>query len=125
MLSSVTSPAIRRRFVLALGEAATRHDADLAVFPELAVCGYPPEDLLFHSGLQRQIGPALTEIGQAAQAAGIAAIVGYPEFTGENIFNAALLFDGDGGRSTIASAVCPITASSTRSAISRPEMPPS
>ena len=25
---------------------ALAHDADLLVFPELAVCGYPPEDLL-------------------------------------------------------------------------------
>ena len=36
--------------------------ADLVVFPELAVCGYPPEDLLFHSGLRRRVDEALDEI---------------------------------------------------------------
>jgi len=36
--------------------------ADLIVFPELAVSGYPPEDLLFHSGLQRRVDEALDEI---------------------------------------------------------------
>ena len=26
--------------------------ADLVVFPELAICGYPPEDLLFHGNMR-------------------------------------------------------------------------
>ena len=28
--------------------------ADVVLFPELTLCGYPPEDLLFHNGLRRQ-----------------------------------------------------------------------
>ena len=52
---------------------------DLVVFPELALCGYPPEDLLFHAGLRRQVETALDQVRQAT--AGIAAVVGYPEYT--------------------------------------------
>jgi NAD+ synthase (glutamine-hydrolysing) len=29
--------------------------ADLVVFPELSICGYPPEDLLFHVGLRHAV----------------------------------------------------------------------
>ncbi len=49
---------------------------DLVVFPELALCGYPPEDLLFHAGLHRQVGAALEQVKLATT--GIAALVGYP-----------------------------------------------
>ena len=35
---------------------ATELGADLVLFPELTLSGYPPEDLLFHRGLRRQIG---------------------------------------------------------------------
>ena len=36
--------------------------ADLVVFPELSICGYPPEDLLFHSGLRRRVENAMQAI---------------------------------------------------------------
>ncbi|GIK35073.1 MAG: NAD+ synthase [Gammaproteobacteria bacterium] len=67
--------------------------ADLVVFPELALCGYPPEDLLLHGGLRRQVASALDEVRAAAT--GIAVLVGYPEYVGSAIYNAAaLLADG-------------------------------
>jgi len=78
----------------AIAEARGR-GAGLVVFPELAVCGYPPEDLLFHAGLRRQVASALDEL-QAATG-GIAALVGYPEYTAEGLFNSALLI-ADGAR---------------------------
>ncbi len=61
--------------------------ADLVVFPELALCGYPPEDLLFHSGLQQRVSEALRQLQQ--QTMGIAVLVGFPEFADERIYNAA------------------------------------
>jgi NAD+ synthase (glutamine-hydrolysing) len=64
------------------------------VFPELAVTGYPPEDLLFHRGFQRQVERALEKIADAARGIGI--LFGYPEFDGETIYNAARLVE-DGG----------------------------
>ncbi len=36
--------------------------ADLVVFPELSICGYPPEDLLFHAGLRKRTEEAVAEI---------------------------------------------------------------
>ena len=43
-------------------EARESLQADIVVYPELSVCGYPPEDLLFHSGLRREIARAIAEI---------------------------------------------------------------
>ena len=40
------------RIIEYAGRARKELRADLVVFPELSVCGYPPEDLLFHSGLR-------------------------------------------------------------------------
>jgi NAD+ synthase (glutamine-hydrolysing) len=81
-----------RQIVAAIG-AARQAGADLVVLPELALCGYPPEDLLFHAGLRRQVAAALAEV--TAATAGIAAVVGYPEYAGGGIYNAAaFLADG-------------------------------
>jgi NAD+ synthase (glutamine-hydrolysing) len=81
--------------VRAMIEAARRArdtlEAQLVVFPELAVTGYPPEDLLFHRGFQRQVNRALEKIADAASGIGI--IFGYPEFHGDTIYNAACLVE--------------------------------
>jgi len=74
--------------------ARSDHSADLVVFPELALCGYPPEDLLFHSGLQKRVLDALQMLQSCST--GIAVLVGFPEFEGEHIYNAAAwLEDGN------------------------------
>ncbi len=68
--------------------------ADLVVFPELSVCGYPPEDLLFHSGLQKRVEAAIDTIRNTVR--DIAVLIGFPEYQGENIFNACAVFkDGE------------------------------
>ena len=36
-------------------DSARDQGAALLLLPELAVCGYPPEDLLFHAGLTGQV----------------------------------------------------------------------
>ncbi len=74
----------------AIHEARDQLSADLVVFSELAVCGYPPEDLLFQAGLRKQVGEALEEI--RIEASGIAVLVGYPEYQDDRIFNSVLLF---------------------------------
>jgi NAD+ synthase (glutamine-hydrolysing) len=80
------------RITAAIADARAGH-ADLVVFPELALCGYPPEDLLFHAGLRRQVAAALERVREAT--GGIAALVGYPEYADAAIYNAAaLLADG-------------------------------
>ena len=62
---------------------------DVVLFPELTLCGYPPEDLLFHKGLRRQVAAALERV--RAESRGIGVLVGYPEYTEEGIYNAAVL----------------------------------
>ena len=77
----------------ALDEAARARaewGADLILFPELTLSGYPPEDLLFHRGLRTQIDQAVLDL--AAAAPGISLIVGYPEYAGTQIYNSAAVF---------------------------------
>ena len=64
--------------------------ADLVVFPELSVCGYPPEDLLFHAGLRTRVETAVDEIRRSVS--GIAVLVGFPEYADEQIHNACAVF---------------------------------
>jgi len=69
-------------------------DADLIVFPELTLTGYPPEDLLLRSGLQALVDTALDRI--RTQLSGIHVLVGHPEQTPEGRFNtASLIFQGE------------------------------
>jgi len=68
--------------------------ADLVVFPELSVCGYPPEDLLFHAGLRKQTEQAVAEIREAVR--GIAILIGFPEYVDDHIYNSCGVFaDGE------------------------------
>lgn len=78
-----------RAIITALDQARARK-ATLVLFPELAVCGYPPEDLLFHAGLRAQVREAMEQIRGATR--GIHAVVGYPEYDGDSCYNAAAVF---------------------------------
>ena len=65
----------------------------VAVFPELTLCGYPPEDLLFHRGMRLRVEAALERVLNGVS--GIAVYVGFPEYDGELIYNAgAFINDG-------------------------------
>ncbi|HEX7718481.1 MAG TPA: NAD+ synthase [Woeseiaceae bacterium] len=64
--------------------------ADLVVFPELSLCGYPPEDLLFHFGLRKRVGNALETIRTSVR--DIAVVVGFPEYDGDDIYNACAVY---------------------------------
>ena len=67
--------------------------AHLVVFPELALSGYPPEDLLLNPLFVHECRTVLHEA--ARRCAGIDVIVGFPEGAGERVHNAAaLLRDG-------------------------------
>jgi NAD+ synthase (glutamine-hydrolysing) len=66
--------------------------ADLILFPELTLSGYPPEDLLFHRGFRRQIEAGLERVRQEVQDASV--VVGFPEYTRAGIYNSAALISG-------------------------------
>jgi len=71
--------------------ARDREGADLVVFPELSVCGYPPEDLLFHAGLRQGVENAVDEIRR--RVSGIAVLIGFPEFEDDRIYNSCAVFE--------------------------------
>jgi NAD+ synthase (glutamine-hydrolysing) len=77
------------RIVAAANEARDRHGADLVMLPELAVSGYPPEDLLFHSGMRLQVSRSLERLKHEVR--GIVLIAGYPEYEDSRIFNSAIV----------------------------------
>ncbi len=66
--------------------------ADLVLFPELSLSGYPPEDLLFHRGFRRQIESGLAKVREEVQ--GISVMIGIPEYAGAAIYNSAALISG-------------------------------
>ncbi|HEV7717003.1 MAG TPA: NAD+ synthase [Steroidobacteraceae bacterium] len=81
------------RVVSTTRRAQAEMAADLVVFPELTLSGYPPEDLLFHRGFRRQVEAALTRMCSEIGSTG--AIIGYPEYTGSDIYNSgALIAEG-------------------------------
>ncbi len=73
--------------------ARDEYGADVVLFPELAVSGYPPEDLLLRPAFLRECEQAIARI--AAQVQGIVAVVGWPQSAGAVVYNAAsVLRDG-------------------------------
>ena len=82
------------RIARMIAEARDVHGADVVLFPELAVSGYPPEDLLLRPSFLADCEAALQRIATAAH--GIVAVVGWPQSAGAIVYNAAsVLRDGE------------------------------
>jgi len=78
------------RKIISLGQQMQEKGADLVVFPELALSGYPPEDLLLRGGFIHQIEQAVQEIAASSGAAQI--VFGAPRRATEGaLFNAAVV----------------------------------
>ena len=79
--------------IAAHARAAAAAGAEVVVFPELALCGYPPDDLVlrprFMDAVERE-----AEALAGALPGGVLALVGAPLREGGRLFNAALLFHG-------------------------------
>ncbi len=80
-----------RRQILAAYAALVAQGAELVVFPELAVCGYPPRDLLFKRRFVSDVAESLQEIASAVGA--VPALIGTVEANtsgrGRPFFNSA------------------------------------
>ncbi|MBN9423154.1 MAG: NAD+ synthase [Candidatus Accumulibacter sp. 66-26] len=78
--------------ILDFAARARAQGADLLLTPELALCGYPPEDLLlrpdFYAACERELDAL------AAQVEGIAVLVGHPQASEGRRYNAATLIEG-------------------------------
>ncbi len=75
------------RIAAMIAEARDVHRADVVLFPELALSGYPPEDLLLRPGFLAACAAAMQRI--ALRVHGIVAIVGWPQTAGAVVYNAA------------------------------------
>ena len=80
------------RIVAMIAEARDEYGADVVLFPELAISGYPPEDLLMRPSFLADCEAALREV--AAAATGIVAVVGWPESAGSILYNSASVLRG-------------------------------
>ena len=81
------------RIVAFIEEARDEYGAELVLFPELAISGYPPEDLLLRPGFLADCERALQRVAAATH--GIVAVVGWPQSAGAVVYNAAsVLRDG-------------------------------
>ncbi len=68
--------------------------ADVIVFPELSITGYPPEDLLFRKAFLDEATEALYEFKNTID--GIYCVIGHPYKTSEGLFNAcSVIYDGE------------------------------
>src|SRR5580765_4470291 len=81
------------RIAMMISEARDVHRADLVLFPELAISGYPPEDLLLRPSFLAECEAALQRVASGVK--GIVAVVGWPQAAGSVVYNAAsVLRDG-------------------------------
>ena len=82
------------KIIAAANRARDESGCDVLLLPELALCGYPPEDLLLHQGLRNRIEAAVDRI--LTEVSGIALYFGFPEYRDGRIFNAgAFVLDGE------------------------------
>jgi NAD+ synthase len=81
------------RIRAARAEAAAQ-GADLVVFPELVVTGYPPEDLVLKPAFQQAVEATVNALAAETGDGGPAMLVGAPWVSQAKLYNAALLLDG-------------------------------
>ncbi|MDQ7073131.1 MAG: nitrilase-related carbon-nitrogen hydrolase, partial [Gammaproteobacteria bacterium] len=83
-----------KKIVKAAEQAKADFNADLVVFPELTLTGYPPEDLLLRPGLIKRVNKGLKTLKKKIKT--VAVLVGYPSGTvGSELYNtASLIADG-------------------------------
>lgn len=84
--------ANKKKIIEQIREVGDR--ADLLVFPELALSGYPPDDLLLRPAFHRSIEKSLHEIVSESRYCRV--ILGYPENDGGSLYNSCSLISSNG-----------------------------
>ncbi|MEN8197102.1 MAG: NAD+ synthase [Pseudomonadota bacterium] len=74
--------------------AAAEAGADLVVYPELVVCGYPPEDLVLKPFFQDRVEEAVRDLAKDTADGGPAMLVSAPWRREDGLYSAVMLLDG-------------------------------
>ena len=77
--------------ILDFANRAREAGTSLIITPELALCGYPPEDLLFREDFKQACEQALVRL--AEQVTGITLLVGHPHQQNGYLYNAASILE--------------------------------
>ncbi|MFQ5954331.1 MAG: NAD+ synthase [Kiloniellales bacterium] len=80
--------------ILEVRDEAAKGGADLVVYPELVVCGYPPEDLVLKPFFQDRVAEVVRRLAAASEDGGPAMLIGAPWRDDGRLYNAALMLDG-------------------------------
>jgi len=80
------------RIIQAATHARDQYQADVIVFPELCLTGYPPEDLLLRPAMQSRIEQALHRLLAEVQA--ITLVIGLPWQEADERYNCAAVIQG-------------------------------
>ena len=84
--------------IVDFAKRALAQGADLLLTPELALCGYPPEDLLlrpdFYAACERELDLLAAQLHEISEEKSIAVLVGHPQESAGRRYNAATLIDG-------------------------------
>lgn len=74
-------------------QAESQFEADIVVFPELTITGYPPEDLLLRSSIEKRVTRALEKL--CVSNFHSAVVVGYPKLCAKKLYNMAGIIHGN------------------------------
>ncbi len=84
--------------ILRFAGRASQAGADLVIFPELSICGYPPADLLEKPAFVERAQQVLQELAERTASLGLAILCGFPSpaprETGKHVRNSAALLEG-------------------------------
>lgn len=73
---------------------ADRHGADLVLFTELFISGYPPEDLVLKPAFIEACEAAISELAEITKNGGPGIVMGYPRANGDKRHNSVAVIDG-------------------------------
>lgn len=83
-----------KKKIIEYTEKAKKQNADMVIFPELVITGYPPKDLVLKPSFISNNKEILDEIVEKTR--DIASIIGFIDFNGNKLYNsAAIIKDGE------------------------------
>ena len=77
------------RIIDTIHRSENLHGADMLIFPELAITGYPPEDLLYRPAFHKRVAEALITLCKSAHNLDI--VIGHPSLHNDKIYNSCSL----------------------------------